>query len=138
MNSNDSEKAPTLVSESDARIAELCGAFDSAWRQDEPPRIEDFLDRIEQDLQPRLLRSLVAKEWMHRRRLGQSQRIADYRQRFPQFGTVLDQVFGEWLPTSSARHSQRTVESLPPRDDAEVAPILGRFQLERLLGRGGF
>ncbi len=75
------------------RIDAACDRFEAAWRAGREARIEDFLDQAEAADRPALLRELLALEIDLRRGRGDRATPADYRDRFPGQGDVIDAAF---------------------------------------------
>jgi tetratricopeptide (TPR) repeat protein/tRNA A-37 threonylcarbamoyl transferase component Bud32 len=63
---------------------DLLDAFDAAWQQPVPPRLDDFLPPRSSPAFPDVLLGLVRIDLAHRTRAGQQPRVEDYLARFPQ------------------------------------------------------
>src|SRR5689334_10336605 len=64
-------------------IDEVCTHFEQRWRAGQRPRIEDLLAENQGSDTEALLKELLLLEIFHRRRLGETPSVEDYRQRFP-------------------------------------------------------
>ncbi|MCI0682206.1 MAG: protein kinase [Gemmataceae bacterium] len=84
---------PLISREIDARLDQLCDAFEHAWGHGEQPRIEDYLAQAEPSLRPQLLPELLLSEVECRRRRGESLTAREYRARFPEQAVLIDQLF---------------------------------------------
>ena len=83
----DSERPPGPDGVTDSqlwRIDQICDGFETAWNSARRPRIEAFLDTTGGPGRQLLLRELVLLDVDYRRRQGESPRITDYQQRFPE------------------------------------------------------
>ncbi len=98
------------------KVDRVCTAFDRALRQGENPRVEDQLDGFEGEARDKLLASLLALEMDHQIAHGVPLSLADYRERFPNDIQVVKSVYVETV--------------MPAR--------IGRFNVEKILGKGGF
>ena len=81
-----SSAEPCHTPYSQATILELEGIynrFETAWRSNQPPRIEDFLGTVAEPERPALLRELLAIEVAYRRVNGDDCGAEEYRARFP-------------------------------------------------------
>ncbi|MGP0068029.1 MAG: tetratricopeptide repeat protein [Isosphaeraceae bacterium] len=75
------------------RIDAACDRFEAAWRAGQGPRIEDVLAGAEAADRRALLRELLALEVELRRGRAERATPADYRERFPGHGDVIDAAF---------------------------------------------
>ncbi len=113
------------------RIDQVCDRFEAAWEAGNRPRLEDFLDEIDDAHRFVFLRDLLAAEIAARRRRGEHPTPEEYAALCPEgAGSILDL----FVTTSSSRGDRpgppRGVESDPP-------DRLGDYRIERLIGRGG-
>jgi serine/threonine protein kinase len=84
----DRESLPCSLLE---RIISLCDRFEQAWKAGERPRIESFLNRV--DDPDALLTRLLLLELDLRREAGETPTPEDYRTRFADSSTVVDAAF---------------------------------------------
>ncbi len=114
----------------------LCEEFTSEWEPVHRPSIPSYLDRVADDARATLLRNLLQYEVQRRRQEGELPQAEEYIKRFPQFPSLVRQVFLEStsLSLNPDRSSERsgTVDYQPL-----VATRLGDYRLIRELGRGG-
>src|SRR5215470_3397900 len=162
MDQLDSQDRPLRGLPSGGPASELREAFRWAWRAGQRPCLEQFLSRA--DLQDReaLFVEFLAIEMDCRQAAGEVVGVNEYRERFPDYATLVNAACGrvaaglsaappnlEEPPTrkESARSTASeagTVEFQPcPEAEAEAAdpplPLsFGRYQVLGLLGRGGF
>jgi serine/threonine protein kinase/formylglycine-generating enzyme required for sulfatase activity len=87
-------------------IDQWCARFETAWQNEEEPRIESYLEEATPALKPSLLRQLLKLEWSYRRRSGKTVRWADYADRFPGVPESLHESFS----LSEPEGTQRTVD----------------------------
>ncbi|MDP6446246.1 MAG: protein kinase [Pirellulaceae bacterium] len=111
----------------DVRLDQRCLEFEDAWIRGERPAIEDYLDDagVDPDRRDAWLYELLQVEVAHRSRLGDLPTADDYRDRFPLAGGVVDRVL------------ERPVGGLPPAK-YEAGDRVGRYEIELLVGAGGF
>lgn len=128
------------------RIALVCVAFERSWRAGANPRIEECLSP-QWEVDPRqLLLQLTSLESRLRRERGESTTLAEYVGRFPDYREVLEQNW-QLIHDSDDQTVASTIAvefdsraSSPGRRLAMLCPDLkaGRYELQTLLGRGGF
>ncbi|HND54165.1 MAG TPA: serine/threonine-protein kinase, partial [Pirellulaceae bacterium] len=78
-------------------IDRICDEFESQWRNDAPPRMEDFVARVAHPLQPQLLAELLPLEFEIRARAGETPMETEYAQRFPAHGDTVALAFQEFM-----------------------------------------
>ena len=139
-------------------INRLCVEFEQAWREGQSPRVEDFAARMPADAQFAAIRELIAQEVDLRWTAGQSAETEEYHQRFPEHAQAVNEAFvllktlqrsaGQMADTESflsddvseTDHNRplarpNSHETPPPQP---LPQHLGRFKIERPLGRGAF
>lgn len=148
--------AESLPLEALERINRLCDAFESAWQGGREPRIEDALGAIEGAERRSLLRKLLRLELDCRRRSGTMPAVEEYHARFPEDVAVVNAAFDELprTPTTqtnpSAASAQRVrqakqsrrpfaeIATESPSPEAAPPQSIGRYRIEKVLGRGAF
>lgn len=78
------------------RVDELCDRFDSALQSGESPQVEEYLGDADAALRQPLLIELLLIEWDHRRRNGDTPRLEDVLQRFPDDEQIVREAFRRW------------------------------------------
>ncbi len=110
---------PDKPNSSSVQIDRLCDEFEAAWRAGLPPRVEDYLARIEESSRGALLRELLLSEWELLRSRNQPLDLEPYLRRFPDDSELVREAFQK---------------SLPP----QTAPLLiAHYRVVRKLGAGG-
>ncbi|MGD9645295.1 MAG: protein kinase [Pirellulales bacterium] len=71
----------------------LCDDFEQAWRQGEPPRLEQFLQGLVEPERVAAFRKLLVIEISCRLRAGESPAAPEYEQRFPQYAALVSGHF---------------------------------------------
>src|SRR6185295_9284122 len=77
----------------DESVDRLCDEFESAWRKDQIPRLEDYLCRLSKDANLSGFCDLLRVELEIRRLRGDSPTAAEYGKRFPLFASQVAQIF---------------------------------------------
>lgn len=108
----------------------LCTRFEVAWREGQRPRIEAYLEEVNDLERAALLRELVAVELELRLDQGARPRLQEYRERFPEYPSQVESAYLAAVPSSPA--GQGVGPDLVPGAE----PIPGYRLVERL-GRGG-
>ena len=78
-----------------ATLEETCRQFEEAWAAGSPPRIPDFLEGLDQELRPMVLRELLALDLRFRRKAGESPSAAEYLELLPNEAAIVEEVFAE-------------------------------------------
>lgn len=117
---------------SDAQLDQVdaaCSELESAWQRGEAVRIEQWYENAEPGIQRYLLRELIAAEVELRRTTGANPEVVEYESRFPNHPEEIRTAFGFSTQTSASTSIRPWAVDLPVE--------FGRYQLQRLLGRGG-
>jgi serine/threonine protein kinase/formylglycine-generating enzyme required for sulfatase activity len=131
------------------QIDQLCDEFESDWRDGKSPRIEDFLSRIEKPSHKRLILDLVQLEVELRFEAGETPDQLEYQQRFPDHTDAVEAALQRGLSAGNSRSLADTVVRKNQgdsthgrgRQDPEqraVPTMVGRYRIDRVLGKGGF
>ena len=119
------------------QIASLCAEFTTEWRPTRRPAIPTYLERVDADARPTLLRNLLEHEVKRRRDEGELARAEDYFEDFPGLTGVVREVFVESTCLSRSNDGQNGANTA----NGELAPLpavrIGDYRLQRELGRGG-
>jgi serine/threonine-protein kinase len=100
------------------RINESCERFESAWRSGAEPRIEDFVSSATPEDGILMLRELLALEIELRQARGEALCAADYEERFPGSGALINSVLEEAEAIGRRPHSSsETLASTVKEDD---------------------
>ncbi len=107
------------------QIDDLAARFEHAWRTDESPSIENYLEQRGNVVPAKLLTELVAVEVELRQNNGEVVLKSEYVKRFPEHLAALKDIFPETV-SRSASHASTHIE--PRLEDWEMAAtITGRF-----------
>ena len=140
----------------------ICDAFESALQTDSSPRIEDYLTKVGDNQQERLLRELCLIEIQHRIDRKEEVSLAEYAQRFPANRECLESLVKEnprWslelnppdpdetlvtgsapeFTSSSNWQSLETMAAVGDSTDPENPPScrFGDYELIEKIGQGG-
>ncbi len=110
------------------QIDDICLAFEDAWLRGETPPLEAFASQLSGDASSaaELVTALLAVEFVYRRRRGETPQAEAYVARLPQFAAEIEAVFTAEVGTCG------------PVPDLTEGSLLGRYRLQRELGRGAF
>lgn len=75
------------------KLDHLCDRFEDAWQAGQSPGLDDFLRDGPADAQTELFEQLLRLELDYRRRRNERPIFDEYRQRYPEFVSVLETVF---------------------------------------------
>src|SRR5712692_1426222 len=89
------------------RIEHVCNRFETAWKAEPPPRIEDYLDGWTGPERLALLRELVLLDVDYRQGRGMVWRRDEYRERFPDLDP-------SWLPDPAMAETLSVPEEAKP------------------------
>ena len=73
-------------------LDQLATEFEQYWRNGNQPRIEEYLNRVEEKLRPSLFRELIQVELELRKGEGKHSSLEEYRDRFPAYADVLKEI----------------------------------------------
>src|SRR5262245_747423 len=130
---NDAPDTLSLTSTPFERVLTLCEAFTLEFGDGSTPLLDSYLKKVDTEAQPALLRNLLALEIENRRAAGEQPRMDQYLERFPQFSTIVREVFME----NPALSPGAGIEQARPRVASTPMPIAGRLGDYRLLGQLG-
>ena len=138
--SEDRSQSDSLLAKQRQQIDRLADQFEREFKTGQQPRIEDYLEKVP-ELRSPLLRELVAMEVELRCAARQQPLAEEYRQRFPDDFEIIKAVFSDLQKRMPAGGS--TIDSPRASDDTDVEEEptperLGRYEIQRQLGRGGF
>lgn len=101
-------------------IDRICDSFESSWKQGRPPEIESYLNETAGKTQSIIFAELIRLDIHYRSLNGNLISLDEYQSRFPQYSEIL-QDFSSQLADS---HQQ--------------IRRIGRYRLEKIVGRGAF
>lgn len=126
-----------------SRHRAICEAFQQAWRENKTPEIEAFLQSAGEADSEALFRQLLQLDMKFRSGGEDSPTIAaaDYVAKFPQFETVVNDVFAETvadIPRNAASIEDTVALTQVKRGAAKpVEDFIGQYELLAEIGRGG-
>ena len=118
-------------------IDQLADRFELEFHGDSKPTIEAYLSEQTSELRPYLLRELLRLEIDLRRGVGEQPVINEYLQRFPSDRAIVELVFVSSAETTIAIE-QYIDQAQSPAGEEPLPKKIGRYEVERLFGRGGF
>ncbi|MEO2017913.1 MAG: hypothetical protein ABGZ53_26475 [Fuerstiella sp.] len=98
---NDGPANTSLPTAVKRQIDHICDDFESAWKSDNHPRIEDLLVQMPAKGRSQLLYELLKLEVELRQAAGESVMAAKYHQRFPQHSETIDMVLARFGQTQT-------------------------------------
>ena len=116
------------------RIDRLADGFEGAFKAGDDPRIEDYL-RNYPEIRRRLLAELLAVELELRRARGEQPTPEEYCERFPRDGDV---IAAQLTPAADLSSTSSWFLDRELEKDEPAPQRLGRYAIQRLLGRGGY
>lgn len=129
-------------------IADLYSEFDRRWAMGEAPRIEEYLDAVSAKEKSAAFERLLIIDLAYQILSGDTVAEQDYRQRFPDYQSILDQVFHRSQLLFSGESHLRSQSSTVLWKQVAVAvnptvvyqpqQMIDRYQLVERVGRGGF
>ncbi len=147
----------------DSNFDERCDEFEAAWRRQEQPQIEQYLDSAKASKRAELLYELLQIELWQRRDEAPLPSEQGYQDRFPNYHTVVTDAFNQFRHRSLVTLNRDKAENpsdtqtfhphwdsaeqptIPPDTDKPVAAILngdrvryfGEYELLDEIARGG-
>ncbi|MCO6455183.1 MAG: serine/threonine-protein kinase [Pirellulaceae bacterium] len=133
-----------LPVELERKVDHVCRQFEAAWRLGHRPSIEEYLGTAQGPLRASLLTELLALELELRQSEGERPTVWQYKVRFAQHQSLVQQVFAEATGAPGAAGRPTLVRRNPSelatrRTDFPASPIwqspsAGRYQVVRKLG----
>jgi tRNA A-37 threonylcarbamoyl transferase component Bud32/tetratricopeptide (TPR) repeat protein len=74
-------------------IEELCDKFESLWRNDAVPNLDEFLTEVPDKYRTAAVKELLALEIEYRRQRGEALSLAEYQARFPASADIISAAF---------------------------------------------
>lgn len=115
------------------KIDRLADQFEREFKAGKEPLIEAYLEQLP-ELRPHLIKELLTLDVELRRDAGQHPSIDEYRQRSPEDEQIIERVFASLEKTFDNRPDPDPTET---KDDP-APEQLGRYVIQRRLGKGGF
>lgn len=125
------------------RVDQLCTAFEAAWSQPTPPRLEPLLDQVPPAARTVLLTELLLIELDQRRQRGEQFEMGEFLSRFPQDRSLVESIWHGQARVPADSGTLPLAENVdlsgllaPPREPPELG-WLGMYRVLGILGRGG-
>jgi serine/threonine-protein kinase len=125
---NDVQSTNVLLAD---QIDLICDAFEEEWFSGRVPRIEDYLHRCDPTAREQLLAELLLVDREFRVKQGESAGRQEYRQRFPDYSTVIDA-----LRFDTIDDRMHNVAGTPVRAVPTAGAMIAQFELLEVLGSG--
>ncbi len=113
-------------------IDKICDRYESAWQLGEPPQLREYLNEIVPELRVEAFRELLILDVWYRKTSGEEFSAEDYAYRFPEFSTVVQDVWSD-----SLSYFDTDQLSTPSNQRSMRMPEIPGFLIHRELGRGG-
>ncbi|MGI9519338.1 MAG: protein kinase domain-containing protein [Pirellulaceae bacterium] len=127
------EPVPSHLQE---QFALICGEFELTWHDKSTgrPRIEDFLDRVAAENRKRLVEILIGIEIRMRLSDGEQVESESYRTRFPDHDVGIIHA----IELARREITVGSPESVSACDVSSVPERIGRYDVKKTIGMGGF
>jgi tetratricopeptide (TPR) repeat protein len=113
----------SLPPDVEEQVDKICDRFEDAWKQGQRPQIEDYLGGVVEPGRPALLHYLVKLDIFYRRRGGENPTAEEYRQRFPELGSL---------------SAVSTLFEIPTPGSVSIGAVpTERYEMGDEIGRGG-
>src|SRR4051812_29050845 len=119
MQNESPQKQASILTAPFEQVVSLCKAFSGEQDAGSKPSLESYLAQVSDDAQPMLLRNLLAVDIDNRRAAGEQPRVEEYLERFPQFATLIRNVFLDLSSISSIVSHETARPKLAAKDRAE-------------------
>ena len=125
---DESRRAPPV-----RRLDALCDRFEAAWAAGQRPRIEEELTDTPESERPALLRRLLVLELEVRHGQSEQPTPREYRERFPGYVALVEEVFAEaaiphdWRAPGAGARAAPPVHTPPPGKSADGTPSIHDF-----------
>lgn len=119
-------------------LEQVRARFAAEWEQPSRPSFQQCLSEVTAAEQSQLLCALVEVDWQERSKRGEQPHIEEYVEQFPEHR---DALLASHHPTDD--HSVLSTISLKSgkrsaAGSTTISKQVGRYQLQKILGRGGF
>lgn len=111
--------------------------FQQACQRGEPPRLEEFVERISPEVRHVVLPQLISLDMQQRNDEGEKPSLADYLNRLPSFQPTITAAFESFHDTISSNDAERDPALGSTEVDIAVGESLGKYELRSVLGVGG-
>ena len=109
----------------------VCDAFEQEWLDGRVPRIEDYLTRCDAPAREQLLAELLLVDREFRVKQGKSVSRQEYRQRFPDYSTVIEALDFDTISDRPRRLDDTRTRAMPAH-----GAQLAQFELLEVVGAG--
>ena len=111
------------------RIDDLCAEFERCWQSNQPQSLESAISSdLSDDERELLLSELLGLEIDYRRRKGESPKLEDYADRFPDDNKAIRDALGMQEPQS---------KGFKPPTTEQIGKLFRELEIVELLGAGG-
>lgn len=124
------------------QLDQITAAFEKSWNSNSPPRIEDYLEQVNETVRDAFLTELLYLEVIYRKRRSESPTTHEYLNRFPNGNEIVQSIFNladTSIGDISAEATQTFSRVLQKNTAAQdiIGKQLGRYLVEKCLGEGG-
>ncbi len=119
-------------------MLDLVNSFEDQCRSGDIPRIEDFLPNVPEQDRADLLLELLVLEFFFRMRAGEVLSAEAYRNRFPEFQSVVAEAYAQSVEEDFTSTMPQARRAKPLVQEGPLNSIIaGRFILTHEIGEGG-
>jgi len=118
-------------------IDDLCDTFEKQLCQGEPPKLETYLDKVDLEHRPKLIRELLALTRHYLSESEMSLHLKDYLGRHPEHSNTIMDVLGEETLSVTAASVHSKHAGLNPKLGLQAGDTFGKFKVLEEVARGG-
>lgn len=116
---------------------DLCDAFEKQLCQGETPKLENYLEKVDLEHRPKLIRELLALTRHHLSESEMRLQLKDYLERYPEHSnTIIDVLREETLNVAATSVHSKQADG-KPNLGLQAGEAFGKFEILEEVARGG-
>ena len=116
---------------------DLCDAFEKQLGQNEIPQLENYLDKVDPEQRPKLIRELLALTRHHLSESDMRLQLKDYLERHPEHSNTIIGVLREETLNVSATSADSKQAVGKASQGLQTGEAFGKFEILEEIARGG-